>query len=75
MAKPPAVRDMSAGQLKLHYASLCQHHGCNGVSALATVHRITTEQLRAELIAYEVAARRKDWTTAEDALMRIAVPR
>jgi hypothetical protein len=66
------VADMSHGQLKLHYAAICQHHGCNGTIALGHVHRITETELRANLAEYEAAAAVDDWATAEDAMLKIA---
>ncbi len=70
--KPPTVTQMTPGQLKLHFASICQSHGADGVTALGRVHRFTTEELRRALLDYETAAAREDWPTAEDALLRIA---
>ena len=70
--KPPKVAEMSLGQLKIHYAAICQHHGCNGVAALGHVHRIPEDDLRGALIEYEEAAAKKRWRVAEDAMLKIA---
>lgn len=66
------ITEMSPGQLKLHFASLCQYHGADGVMALVTVHRVTILELRFALTAYEEAMEQNDLTAAEDALLKIA---
>ena len=66
-----AVERMTPGQLKLHFASVCQWHQCDGVLALGKVHKIPIEDLRSALIAYEAAKKIKDWKSAEDALLRV----
>jgi len=70
--KSPKVSAMTHGQLKLHYAALCQYHGCNGVAALGYVHRLSEGELRTFLMAYEIAAADKEWDRAQDALLGIA---
>ena len=62
---------MSPGQLKLHFASLCQLHGCGGVYALGIVHRVSPDRLRAGLVEYEQAYP-DNLPAAEDALVRLA---
>ena len=64
-------RDMTSGQLKIHYGAVCQHHGVDGVKAIGRVHRFDTERLRGALCAYEDAAAKEDWTAAEDALLSL----
>lgn len=66
------VSEMSHGQLKLHYAAICQHHGCNGTAALGHVHRVSESELRDRLSEYETAAAIEDWSAAEDAMLKIA---
>lgn len=66
-----AVKDMTHGQLKLHFAAVCQWHQCDGVLALGKVHRVTEDELRAAMIEYETAKKVKDWKRAESALLRV----
>ncbi len=66
-----AVKDMTQGQLKLHFAAKCSYHRADGVRALGLVHRISTDDLREAMLAYEAAAKRKDWPSAEHALLRV----
>ncbi len=72
MGRRIRIEDMTPGQLKLEFASLCQWHQCDGVKALGTAHLLPPEDLRRELLVYDKAAKIKDWKTAEDALIRIA---
>lgn len=72
--KPLAVRAMTHGQLKLEYASKCQHHGCDAVKALGYSGRASFQDLQSALLKYERAAKRGDWQRAEDALISIASP-
>lgn len=67
----PTVATMTSGQLKLHFASLCRYHRADGVRALGLVHRISTDDLRTHLLAYEAAAKVEDWKAGEDALLKI----
>ena len=66
------AKDMTLGQLRLEYASLCAHHGCSEIMGLGYASRVPESILRAFLMAYEVAAEIGNWTAAEDALMSIA---
>ena len=65
------VEKMTEGQLKMHFAAVCQWHQCDGVAALGRVHKIPVDELRAGLSAYEAAKKRKDWKSAEAALLRL----
>lgn len=65
------VEDMTAGQLKLYYAAKCQWHQADGVAALGYASRVSTEELRAAMASYEVAAACEDWATAEEALLSV----
>lgn len=65
------VEKMTPGQLKLHFAAICQWHQCDGVAALGKVHKVSEDELRAALVAYEAAKKRKDWRAAEAALLRV----
>ncbi len=66
-----AVEEMTHGQLKLHFAAVCQWHQCDGVAALGKVHHVSEAELRAAMIAYEAAKKSKDWKRAEAALLRV----
>lgn len=69
--KAPTVEKMTPGQLKLHFGSLCQHHQCNGVSALGYASKVPIQYLRSALITYETHANREEWDQAEDALLSV----
>ena len=66
-----AAKDMTHGQLKLHFASVCQWHQCDGVAALGKVHLVSEDELRAAMVDYEAAKKSKDWKRAEAALLRV----
>jgi hypothetical protein len=71
MLTPPTVDKMTPGQLKLHFAAVCQRHQCNGVNALGYASKVPPDRLRTALLHYEVWARKKNWQKAEDALLSI----
>lgn len=65
------VADMTPGQLKLHFASVCQYHQCSGVAALGMVHRFSEDALRGALVEYEAAKAKRNWNDAEAALLKL----
>jgi hypothetical protein len=65
------VENMTPGQLKLEYASCCQTHGADGVTALGWAGTMETPALRKALLDYYAACERDDWTAAEDALLDV----
>ena len=69
--QPPTVDKMTPGQLKLHFAAMCQHHQCDGVRALGYASKVPVGHLRAALLSYEAAAGEQEWTKAEDALLSV----
>jgi hypothetical protein len=71
MKRKLEIEDMTPGQLKLEYASTCQWHQCDGGSALAWSGTMDAEVLRAALLDYRAAALKKDWSAAQEALLRV----
>lgn len=64
------IENMTPGQLKLEYASICRWHQCDGAIALAWTGTMETEALRSAILDYRAAALKMDWDTAQKALLR-----